>query len=106
MLLDTGINAEAGVDAGISAQTILLGAVDKALGGCIIRSVNRQKIIQHFNLPRHLEILFVIALGKPKQEIKLVSTKQGKTDYFTDSMGVHCVPKRGLDEILFRPEND
>jgi len=106
LLLDTGISTEAGVDAGISAQTILLGAVEKALGGCIIRSVNRQEIIQHFNLPHHLEILFVIALGKPKQEIKLVETKQGKTEYFTDSEGVHYVPKRSLDEVIFRPDND
>lgn len=106
MLLDTRLNPEAGIDAGISAQTILLGAAEKKLGGCIIRTVNRQAISQHFNLPEHLEILLVIALGKPKQEIKLVEVKNGKTEYFTDEEGIHCVPKRGLQEVIFQLDSD
>lgn len=106
MLLDTRLNPEAGIDAGISAQTILLGAVAKNLGGCIIRTVNRQAISQHFNLPAHLEILLAIAIGKPKQEIKLVKVKDGNTEYFTDKEGIHCVPKRELQEVIFRPDSD
>lgn len=103
MLLDTNVNEEAMIDAGISAQTILLGAVEKGLGGCIIRTVNREKTKTYFNLPSHLKIIQVIAIGKPQQEINLVEVKDGKTEYYTDKMGTHCVPKRTLDEIIFKP---
>ena len=106
MLLDTAINPEASIDAGISAQTILLGAVEKGLGGCIIRTVNRQQTAKHFHLPDHLEIIQVIALGKPKQEIKLVEVEHKKTAYFTDRNGVHCVPKRNLEDVIFQHNSD
>jgi nitroreductase len=106
MLLDTRINPEAGIDAGISAQTILLGAAEKNLGGCIIRTVNRNEITHYFKLPGHFEILLVIAIGKPKQQVRLVEVNEGKTEYFTDGEGVHCVPKRALEDVIFRHEPD
>ena len=103
MLLDTKINDQALIDAGISAQTILLGVVEKSLGGCIIRSVNRENTSKYFKLPPHLQIVQVIAIGKPKQAIKLVEVDKGKTEYFEDDAGVHCVPKRDIENLIFRP---
>ncbi len=52
-------------DAGIAAQTMLLGAVEKGLGGCIIAFVNRDRLKIALALPEHLQILLVLALGKP-----------------------------------------
>jgi nitroreductase len=101
MLLDTMINEQALIDAGISAQTILLGATEIGLGGCIIRTVNRSAVRQYYQLPDHLEIIQVIAIGKPQQTVELTSVQEdGSIEYFEDH-SIHFVPKRSLEEIIF-----
>jgi len=101
MLLDKNIHDNAMIDAGIAAQTILLGAVEKGLGGCIIRTANRYEIHKHFNLPDNLEIILVIALGEPAQIVKLTEVEpSGNIEYFEDENQVHYVPKRSFDEII------
>ena len=103
MLLDKSLNDNAMIDAGIASQTILLGAVEQGLGGCIIRTVNRYELHKHFNLPEHLEIILVIALGKPDQVVELTGVeKSGDIQYFEDDDQVHYVPKRNLDEIIIK----
>lgn len=103
VLLDKQLNENALIDVGIASQTILLGAVEKGYGGCIIRTVNRYEIQKRFELPTHLEIMLVIALGKPAQEVKLTEIEEaGKIEYFEDEKGVHYVPKRKLDEIIIK----
>jgi len=102
MLLDTTRNEQALIDAGISAQTILLGATEKGLGGCIIRTVKRQELQKYYQLPAHLEIIQVIAIGKPRQTVKLTNVQNGKTEYFEDE-AIHYVPKRSLHDIIYIP---
>ena len=104
MLLDTKVNPDAMIDAGISAQTILLGAIEQGLGGCIIRTVNRAQTSNYFKLPKYLQIIQVIAIGKPQHEVKLVKVLDEKTEYFVDDKGIHCVPKRELKDIIFNPD--
>lgn len=105
MLLDKSLNNNAMIDAGIASQTILLGAVEKELGGCIIRTVNRYEIQKHFNLAENLEIILVIALGKPDQIVKLTEfDKIGNIEYFEDENKVHFVPKRSLDEVIIKTD--
>jgi len=53
-------------DHGIAAQSILLGATGKGLGGCIIGAINKPKLRQALHIPARYEILLVLALGKPK----------------------------------------
>lgn len=90
-------------DAGIAAQSILLGAVEKGLGGCIIASVNRKRLKTALELPEHLEILLVIALGKPSEEVVLEPLgPDGKIEYWRDERGTHHVPKRSLDELILK----
>jgi nitroreductase len=103
-LLDTNLSQQADVDAGISAQTILLGAVERGLGGCIIRTVDREKLKTYYQLPENLQILQVIAIGVPKQEVKLVALPaSGQSNYY-EIEGIHHVPKRSLKEIIFEPK--
>ena len=107
MLLDNKINTQADIDAGIAAQTILLGAVEKQLGGCIIRSVNRDVISHYFSLPKHLEIIQVIAIGYPNQTVELTIPKEASSvNYYEDSNAIHYVPKRKLDDIIIIPSNN
>jgi nitroreductase len=101
VLGDTTITRSFGCDHGIAAQTILLGASEKGLGGCMIGAVKRKEIRQDLKIPEHLDILLVIALGRPKETV--VTEELGpedKIEYWRDRDGVHHVPKRSLDEIL------
>jgi len=101
ILGDTEINQSFGCDHGIAAQSILLGATEKGLGGCIIASVQREKLRQALEIPPRYEILLVLALGKPRERV-IVETvgADGDIKYWRDSEGTHHVPKRLLDEII------
>jgi nitroreductase len=104
MLLDKNVNDKADFDAGIAAQTILLGAVEKELGGCIIRTFNRYELAKYFQLPENFDIIMVIALGKPAEEIIIDNNDpSGKMEYFRDENGLHHVPKRTVNELIFNP---
>ncbi len=104
MCIDTNLNDNAMIDAGIAAQTILLGAVENQLGGCIIRTVNRYAISKYFNLSENLEIVQVLAIGYPNQEIELTDVKDDESiNYFEDLNGKHFVPKRKLEDLIIIP---
>jgi nitroreductase len=98
---DTSIAKDFWCDHGIAAQTILLGATEKGLGGCILAAINRKRLIDDLHIPDHLEILLVIALGKPKEEVRIEELpSEGDIRYWRDNNGVHHVPKRSLEEII------
>lgn len=101
VLNDTEIRKEVTVDQGIVAQTILLGAREKGLGGCIIMSIQRKQVRKALNIPERYEILMIIALGKPKEKVVIEPLgPDGDIKYWRDSEGVHHVPKRSLEEII------
>lgn len=88
-------------DHGIAAQSILLGAAEKGLGGCMIGSVDRKKLSQALQIPEQYEILLVLALGKPRETVVIDDVgPDGNIKYWRDSEGVHHVPKRSLDDII------
>ncbi|HYA02770.1 MAG TPA: nitroreductase family protein [Syntrophobacteria bacterium] len=101
VLGNTRISPSFGCDHGIACQSILLGAVEKKLGGCIIGSIRRDELRSALIIPEHLEILLVIALGKPKERVVLDPVgPDGDIRYWRDGEGVHHVPKRSLEEII------
>jgi nitroreductase len=90
-----------GCDHGIAAQSILLGATEKGLGGCMIGSIDRYGLGKDLQIPRRYEILLVLALGKPKETVVIETVgPSGNIEYWRDNEGVHHVPKRPLDELL------
>ena len=98
---DTRITSAFACDHGIIAQTILLGAVEKGLGGCMISSVKKDSLRKSLNIPEQFEILLVIALGKPVEEISIDPLgEDGSIKYWRDEKGVHHVPKRDLDDLV------
>ena len=106
MCIDKDLNDHALIDCGIAAQTILLGAAEQKLGGCIIRTVNRYAISKHFKLPPNIEVVQVIAIGYPNQNVELTAIdNDGSINYFENSEGIHYVPKRKLEDIIIQPGN-
>ena len=90
-----------GSDHGIAAQSILLGATEKGLGGVMMGGVRRDGLMTALNIPPRYEILLVLALGKPKEKVVLETVgPDGNTKYWRDDEGVHHVPKRRLDDII------
>ena len=101
ILGDKTIRQDAGCDHGIAAQSILLGAREKGLGGCMLGSINRKTLRDVLAIPQHLSILLVVAIGKPKEQVVLeIVEAGGSIRYWRDSDGVHHVPKRKLDDII------
>jgi len=78
----------------------MLGATEAGFGGCIIHSVNRKQLRELLNLAEQYEILYVVALGKPKETVVLDEIKSGDIKYWRDENQVHHVPKRILDDII------
>lgn len=101
ILADKNIFANVKYDHGIAAQTILLGAVSKDMGGCIIGNINRESLTQALEIPDNFTIELVIALGFPKEKIVLKEINSGDDmKYYRDSEGTHYVPKRKLADII------
>ncbi|MDY6951752.1 MAG: nitroreductase family protein [Thermodesulfobacteriota bacterium] len=90
-----------GCDHGIAAQSILLGATERGLGGCILGAIQRKELREALDVPAHYEILIAIALGKPKESVKIETVaSDGEIKYWRDEEGTHHVPKRSLDQII------
>lgn len=101
MVGDFHIAKDFGTDMGIAAQSILLGAREKGLAGCMVGSINKELLKEMFQIPKQFEILLVIALGKPKETAVLEEVKPGGgIEYWRDGQGVHHVPKRSLADII------
>ena len=101
VLGDTAIRNSYNVDPGIAIQTMLLSAVEQGMGGCILASIKRDDIRAAFNIPEKFEILYVVALGKPVEEVVLDEMNaDGDIKYWRDEKQVHHVPKRTLKDII------
>lgn len=101
ILEDTLIGTGMVHDQGIVCQSILLGAVEKGLGGCIIASVKKKELATILNLPEHLHVALVLALGRPKEEVVIDDISEtGDVKYWRDAQEHHHVPKRLLEDVL------
>jgi nitroreductase len=101
ILIDDTITKDWWCDDGIAAQTILLGAVEKGFGGCIIGGIQKERLRRDLAIPDHLRIRLVLALGKPVETAVLEDLEHGgDIRYWRDEKGVHHVPKRKLEELI------
>lgn len=101
-LLDTTIANQFYCDDGIAAQNLLLGAVEAGFGGCIFRAINKPRLTELFIIPEQFQIINVIALGKPKEEVVIDEMQNDDFKYWRDENQTHHVPKRSLDEIILK----
>lgn len=97
---DTTLTENIFCDEGIAMQSMLLGAVEMGLGGCIIGSCNRPKIQELLKLETRYAICYVLALGKPIESVVVEPMVDGDVKYWRTEDQLHHVPKRKLEEIL------
>ncbi len=101
ILGDSNISKDFGVDHGIAAQSILLGAREKGLAGCMLGSINRKDLRSRLDIPAHLRVLLVLAIGQPREKIVIETVgPDGNIRYWRDDRAVHHVPKRSLPQII------
>ena len=101
ILGDKSISDNFFCDHGIASQSILLGAAEKGLGGCIIANIQRDKLRAELEVPENMDILLVIALGAPAEKVVLEDVgPSGDIKYYRDAQSVHHVPKRKLQDLI------
>lgn len=101
LLGDNNITQDFGVDPGIAAQSILLGATEKGFGGCMFGNVSREKLRTLLKISSQYEILYVLALGYPVEKIQIDEVdRNGSIKYWRDEEQVHHVPKRSLSDLI------
>jgi nitroreductase len=102
ILGDKSVSESFGLDHGIAAQNIMLGATEAGLGGCMISSVKRDDLKDALNIPDTFEILMVLALGKPVEKVIIEDVQGGDIRYWRDNNKIHHVPKRSLSELIVK----
>lgn len=102
-ILDKSISQTASCDHGITAQSILLQSVELGYGGCIIASVKRDALATLLEIDtERFEIIQVIALGKPVEEVVVDDMNGNDYKYWREVNGKHHVPKRTVDELVIK----
>jgi len=85
----------------VAGTTLLLGAVERGLGGCLMGAFSKKKMTATLGLSERYEPLLVVALGTPNETIVLDPVgPDGNTAYWNDEQGVHHVPKRSLEDLI------
>lgn len=101
ILGDKRISEVFGCNHGIAAQSILLGAAEKGIGGCMVGLINRECLRMVLEIPTHYEILLVLILGKSKEKVVIETKfKDGTNMSWVDDESIRHVPKRSLDDII------
>jgi len=88
-------------DVGAAAENILLGAVTFGLGSCWMGNINGRKIKALFEIPDFYIIKQVISLGYPDEESVMEPFKDS-FKYWKDQDGKMHIPKRDLDDVIFK----
>lgn len=101
ILLDRHISSAASYDSGIAAQAILMAAAEQGFGGCMLGSINRVAVAEHYSLSQErFYIDLAVVIGKPAEQVIITEATEEKTDYWRGENSVHYVPKRSISELL------
>ena len=88
------------IDLGISAQSMLLKAVEIGLNGICIGAFDKKQIKKEFQLK--FEPLLIMAIGKGIEKIELVTVNtQDNLSYYRKN-GTHYVPKICTEDLFIK----
>lgn len=88
------------IDLGISAQSMLLQAVEMGLGGICIGAFDHAAVKASLELER--EPLLIVAIGRPAERIALTEIGADDDHNYYRRDGVHYVPKVRLDDLIIK----
>ena len=88
------------VDVGIAAQTIMLGATEMGLGGCMLGAFKAEEVSEALCIDEKYTPILILALGKPDEAVVLKDASQIDVPYYRDENSTHFVPKRKLEDIV------
>lgn len=88
-------------EAGAAVTTMMLEAVEMGLGTCWLGALKRDEIKALLNLDEKFNVVYLLAVGYPKQESRMIEMKDD-IKYYEDENGVINVPKRSLEEVLIK----
>lgn len=100
ILRDNEITTNFLVDHGIASQVIRLGAIEKGIGSCVVGTIERTRLRAALEIPARYEILVVVALGRPSEQVVVEDVREGDIKYWRDDKGVLHVPKRATKDLL------
>lgn len=89
---------------GIQAQTILLGAVEKGWGGCIIKAFRNEDLRRLFHLPEELKINLRDCIWETGKKGGAGTNEREDYRYWRDAEGGHHVPKREAGSLIYKIE--
>jgi nitroreductase len=103
LLLDKEISQSPGMDHGIAAQSMMLGARSLGLGCCMIGAYDKPGLVKTLDIPEGLSPLLILALGEPGETVETVDLPWGgSTTYYRDEKEKHHVPKRTVKELIWK----
>ena len=88
-------------DAAAAIENIILSAMEEGIATCWLGAIDRETIREILHIPEICEIAYVVALGYPNEE-PIIEEDKDTIRYWKDDKGVLHVPKRPLDEVLYR----
>lgn len=89
-------------DAGLAIENICLATVAKNLGTCILGSIDKDAIREILEIPEGKRLDLAVAIGVPDQESEIDESLNEDVEYWIDEDENFHVPKRDLDDILYR----
>ncbi len=101
VLVNTKIKPQSDFEVGAAVENILLGAMKFGIGSCWMGSINREKIRELFEIPKYYNIKHVISLGYPDEK-SVIEPYDDSFKYWKDADGVMHVPKRDINDIIFK----
>ena len=91
-------------DVGLAAENIILTALEEGVGSCCIRAFEEDKVRKLLNIPHNYTVQMIIAMGYPAEDpvYEELKDKNDSIKYWKDSNGVLHVPKRRLEDIIYK----
>ena len=86
------------IDLGISAQSMLLKAVEMGLNGIFIGAFNKEHIEEELHLD--YPPVAIIAIGKGIEKIELAPIGEDESHTYYRKNGVHYVPKVKMEDLI------
>jgi nitroreductase len=87
-------------DAAAAIENMILVAMEEGIGSCWLGSIDINKLTDILELPEHIKIDSVLALGYSNESPQIEEIKDS-VKYWKDDKDVLHVPKRTIDDVLF-----